>query len=1165
MKTTTKKTGAKFVLLCALTLMIGLMLTGVITASANGEGTTPATHTHFACGEATCTHAGNAHTEAVTYTALTQTMLDSTYDADAGKYIIPAGSYHLAENITVSYIMSITADVRLCLNGFTLTSSNSRDIEVSAGTTSVCDCSAEGVGKLSMLRFYVTGEGTVLNIYSGNYEQTNTSIVTNRAGTTANIYGGNFRTKSESGDIITTYANLNIYGGSIQGSRHGINSTNGANTNVYGGTIESTGTDSSDSALYVVSGPLNIYGGTIKGGRYGIYSSVGGTISQAEGQTLTVHGGVRAVYVAGFSSNMTIGDGTYTSGDEEGRVIEIRGKTSVVGAPDIEGYLYSAVLAASASGEIALDVTGYTGTEKLKQMFGNVGTLKQDTVVAKGSSSQMTLPYNGWELVDAVDALSNGILKLNHKHMACGETTCTHAGEAHTEDLTWTSLTQELLDSYLETDRGAGLSDAYMLPAGNYVLGENLNIDYNILMITGDTTICFSGRTISGYRPINFIETGNITLNLTDCQGTGGMRTRTALLSEVEKVGLTINVYGGTHELLAGNIFSINSVSTVFNMYGGTLKNSSSANVSNATFNMYGGSIEAANFALSINNATANFYGGKLVATGTDSNTAALRVVGTSVVNITKLQIESTKIGIYSSVLANVTIQPEKDEDVTIHVTGFAIYVMDNKSATADDSIKEGDGTPESWTGTMTIKGGIYTGSPYAAVVEEGKLVIDGGVFSNTAGTALMVRKGIAIVNGGSFRFEGSGQNQAANVQAEGELIINGGSFEAVGASVVDAVAAVGKLKITGNPTFNNCIRIWNISMIAGTTEYWLDFSGYTGTEKLTIRLISTIAPSAGLIVARGSAEKLTLDSTEWTFANATDENGDALVIFACAGHQGDETATCTTPGICTVCGGYYTLPHTYGEWHEEIPATCVATGMKGYQTCSVCTFHYDAAHNKLESLTLDIDEHAHAWGTVTYTWAEDNTTCTAERVCTLHAEHKETETVNTVKTVTQPQGCTQEELSTFTAPFTNPDFVVAPKTGIKTADAIDHAWGAWTVTTAAICTTVGEEKRVCTHDATHTETRVVPVLGHVMTNTATSESEHWSVCSRCGAEDTKIAHTYTDGVCICGVEETGLPGGAIAAIVIVSVLIVGIGGFSIFWFAVKKKNFKDLIAVFKK
>ena len=46
--------------------------------------------------------------------------------------------------------------------------------------------------------------------------------------------------------------------------------------------------------------------------------------------------------------------------------------------------------------------------------------------------------------------------------------------------------------------------------------------------------------------------------------------------------------------------------------------------------------------------------------------------------------------------------------------------------------------------------------------------------------------------------------------------------------------------------------------------------------------------------------------------------------------------------------------------------------------------------------------------------------------------------------------------------------------------------------------------------------------------------------------------------------KKDGLSGGAIAGIVIGSVAIAGIGEFAIFWFAVKKKTFTDLIAAIK-
>ena len=46
--------------------------------------------------------------------------------------------------------------------------------------------------------------------------------------------------------------------------------------------------------------------------------------------------------------------------------------------------------------------------------------------------------------------------------------------------------------------------------------------------------------------------------------------------------------------------------------------------------------------------------------------------------------------------------------------------------------------------------------------------------------------------------------------------------------------------------------------------------------------------------------------------------------------------------------------------------------------------------------------------------------------------------------------------------------------------------------------------------------------------------------------------------------KKDGLSGGQIAGIVIGSVAVAGIGGFAIFWFAVKKKTFADLITAIK-
>ena len=104
--------------------------------------------------------------------------------------------------------------------------------------------------------------------------------------------------------------------------------------------------------------------------------------------------------------------------------------------------------------------------------------------------------------------------------------------------------------------------------------------------------------------------------------------------------------------------------------------------------------------------------------------------------------------------------------------------------------------------------------------------------------------------------------------------------------------------------------------------------------------------------------------------------------------------------------------------------------------------------------------------------------------------------------------------------------------------------------------------------------------------------NEHWNECA-CGDKANAAPHADTDNNGKCDTceyqmsttpnnpdntpdnpnntpddptdDEGGLGTGAIIGIVCGSVAVVGIGGFALFWFVIKKKSFADLIAVFKK
>ena len=148
------------------------------------------------------------------------------------------------------------------------------------------------------------------------------------------------------------------------------------------------------------------------------------------------------------------------------------------------------------------------------------------------------------------------------------------------------------------------------------------------------------------------------------------------------------------------------------------------------------------------------------------------------------------------------------------------------------------------------------------------------------------------------------------------------------------------------------------------------------------------------------------------------------------------------------------------------------------------------------------------------------------------------------------------------------------------------HTAGDWITDTAATATTDGTKHKECTVCGYVMETATIPATGIEHTHNYGSDwkadaDEHWNECE-CGDKANKAAHAdeNNDGKCdICDYamgnadnpggeiepDKTGLSGGAIAGIAVGSVVVAGLGGFSLFWFVIKKKKFADLIALFKK
>ena len=162
---------------------------------------------------------------------------------------------------------------------------------------------------------------------------------------------------------------------------------------------------------------------------------------------------------------------------------------------------------------------------------------------------------------------------------------------------------------------------------------------------------------------------------------------------------------------------------------------------------------------------------------------------------------------------------------------------------------------------------------------------------------------------------------------------------------------------------------------------------------------------------------------------------------------------------------------------------------------------------------------HVHIWGEPVYTWADDYTTVTATRTCTLDESHVESETAEATSAwATAPADCTTGGQKRWTsAEFQNSAFT--KQTTLQNIEPLGHDFqGMWTQSKAPTCTEPGSEYRVCTR-CIEIETREIPATGHTWGDwTVTKEATCTEVgvktrtCYNCDASETSeipiIAHT---------------------------------------------------------
>ncbi|MCM1544496.1 MAG: amidase domain-containing protein, partial [Ruminococcus sp.] len=177
---------------------------------------------------------------------------------------------------------------------------------------------------------------------------------------------------------------------------------------------------------------------------------------------------------------------------------------------------------------------------------------------------------------------------------------------------------------------------------------------------------------------------------------------------------------------------------------------------------------------------------------------------------------------------------------------------------------------------------------------------------------------------------------------------------------------------------------------------------------------------------------------------------------------KNEKEATCLEDGYTgdTYCKGCNVLlkkgepipatGHDWGEWKVVTPAECEKNGLER-RTCANDASHVD----EREVVAL-----CHEWGETTYTWSEDNTTCTAFKPCNRDYEHDLEEKVEVEISIVDST-CEKDGQKTYTATFENEAFSKQTKTEIINKKGHDMGDN-WYVYTEPTYDKEGEERNYC-------------------------------------------------------------------------------------------------------
>ena len=251
----------------------------------------------------------------------------------------PTGNVYLTEDVTLAETLTISGEVNLCLNGYSIEKTAGSVIQVSSGATlNICDC---GSG------------GSVTNSGSTNSGDTTYGIYNSG---TVNVYGGTI----SGGTGISNYGTLTVSGGTVSGNTYGISTQ---------GTFKLSGapaiTGGSNSADVIIDDYQKVI-------------TIDGTLTYTS--PIVVEMKLTGIFTSGWSSHMSgVADtvvGNYFTSANDGCIVVKSSSTGELRLSRIYNVSYNSN--GATSGTAPVDDNSPYALGKAVTVLGNTGYLAKE-------------------------------------------------------------------------------------------------------------------------------------------------------------------------------------------------------------------------------------------------------------------------------------------------------------------------------------------------------------------------------------------------------------------------------------------------------------------------------------------------------------------------------------------------------------------------------------------------------------------------------------------------------------------------------------------------------------------------------------------------------------------------------------------------------------------